>query len=146
MATLEVHNHQVEEVISEDLLDKLSHCGNLAMPLALENSTHDGGVLAGLDEVEISIVSDEVIAQVHLDFMDIAGATDVITFEHGEVVISAQTARENAVKYGSVFEKEMMLYVIHGLLHLAGHEDEDPEERELMEGIQVQILEQVWSE
>jgi ssRNA-specific RNase YbeY (16S rRNA maturation enzyme) len=37
-----------------------------------------------------------------------------------------------------------MLYIIHGLLHLAGHEDADPKERKVMEVIQVQILEQVW--
>ena len=145
MATLEVYNNQREEVISDDLLEKLSSCGNLALPLAIENPAHGGGVIADIEEVEISIVSDEVIAQVHQDFMGIAGATDVITFAHGEIVISAQTAREFAEKYENSFEKELMLYIIHGLLHLAGHEDADPHERKAMEEIQVRILEQVWS-
>ncbi|MFT5905376.1 MAG: putative rRNA maturation factor [Cryomorphaceae bacterium] len=144
MATLEVYNNQTEEVIPNDLLERFLRCGKLALPLAIEHPAHGGGVLADLDEVEISIVSDEVIAQVHQDFMDIPGATDVITFEHGEIVISAQTARAYAAHYENSFEKELMLYIIHGLLHLAGHEDADSEERELMEAIQVQILEQVW--
>jgi len=145
MASLEVYNHQTEEVVSDELLEKFSRGGNLALPLALQHPAHGGGVLAHLDEVEISIVSDEVIAQVHQDFMDIPGATDVITFEHGEIVISAQTAREYAAKYENSFEKELMLYIIHGLLHLAGHEDADAAERKVMEAIQTQILEQVWS-
>jgi len=89
-------------------------------------------------------VSDEVIAQVHVDFMDIPGATDVITFSHGEIVISAETARSYGEEYGNSFERELMLYIIHGLLHLAGHEDEDVLERENMEKIQTFILEQVW--
>ena len=146
MANLEVYNNQIEEDISDDLLDKLTHFGNLALPLALRHPANARGVLFALDEVEISIVSDEVIAQVHEDFMGIAGATDVITFEHGEIVISAETAREYGADFGNSFEKELMLYIIHGLLHLAGHEDADPEEREVMEGIQNKILAQIWSE
>jgi probable rRNA maturation factor len=144
MTTLEVYNNQTEEAISDDLLEKFLCCGNLALPLALQHPAHGGGVLADLDDVEISIVSDEVIAQVHQDFMGIPGATDVITFEHGEIVISAETARAYAACYENSFEKELMLYIIHGLLHLAGHEDADPKEREVMEVIQIQILEQVW--
>lgn len=144
IASLEVYNNQLEEVISDDLLEKFLRCGNEALPLALEYPAHGGGVLADLEEVEVSIVSDEVIAQVHEDFMDIPGATDVITFEHGEIVISAETAREYGTRYGNSFERELMLYIIHGLLHLAGHEDEDAEERAEMEKIQTRILEQVW--
>ncbi|MGJ8657043.1 MAG: rRNA maturation RNase YbeY [Akkermansiaceae bacterium] len=144
MATLEVYNHQNKEVISDELLDKFSRCGSLALPMALDHPAHGGGVLAELEEVEISIVSDEVIAQVHVDFMDIPGATDVITFAHGEIVISAETAREYGAAYGNSFERELMLYIIHGLLHLSGHEDADPNERAEMEKIQTRILEQVW--
>lgn len=144
MPLLEVYNNQEEEVISDELLGKLCRIGNQALPLALENSANGGGVLSELEEVEISIVSDEVIEQVHVDFMDISGATDVITFAHGEIVISAETARSYGKEYGNSFERELMLYIVHGLLHLAGHEDEDPQERVEMEKIQTEILEQVW--
>jgi len=146
MPLLEVYNNQVEEDISDCLLEKFSRLGNKALPLALENPANGGGVLAELEEVEISIVSDEVIAQVHVDFMDIPGATDVITFAHGEIVISAETARSYGSEYQNSFERELVLYIIHGLLHLAGHEDEDPAERAQMEKIQTAILEQVWEE
>jgi len=146
MPLLEVYNNQEVESISEALLEKLSCLGNVAVPLAMQNPSNGGGVLAELEEVEISIVSDEVIAQVHVDFMDIPGATDVITFSHGEIVISAETARSYGGEYGNSFERELMLYIIHGLLHLAGHEDEDVLERENMEKIQTFILEQVWED
>ena len=130
--------------ISDALLEKYRDLGNLVLPMALDSPANGGGVLSDLEEVEISIVSDEVIAQVHVDFMDIPGATDVITFAHGEIVISAETAQEYGAEFGNSFEKELMLYMIHGLLHLAGHEDADPEERRVMEEIQTRILEQVW--
>jgi probable rRNA maturation factor len=144
MATISVYNHQNEVKISDEWLERWLRIGNLALPLVLRHPAHDGGVLADLEEVEISIVSDEVIAQVHQDFMGIPGATDVITFAHGEIVISAETACTYAQEFGNSFEKELMLYIIHGLLHLAGHEDSIPQERVAMEAIQTQILELVW--
>ena len=144
MPLLEVYNNQEEEMIPDELLEKLCRIGNQALPLTLENPANGGGVLSELEEVEISIVSDEVIEQVHVDFMDIPGATDVITFAHGEIVISAETARSYGREYGNSFERELMLYIIHGLLHLTGHEDEDPQERVEMEKIQMEILERVW--
>ncbi len=141
---VEVYNHQQAEPVSDSLIDRFTHSANLALPLALKHPANGGGVLNNQLEVEISIVDDATIAQVHEDFMDIPGATDVITFAHGEIVISAETAKSYGAEYGNSFEKELMLYIIHGLLHLAGHEDEEPAERIKMEEIQFQILEQVW--
>lgn len=79
--------------------------------------------LARLAEVEVAIVSDRVIARVHRDFMGIPGPTDVITFAHGEIVMSAPTAQRYAHEYGHSTDQELALYTIHGLLHLNGSED-----------------------
>ncbi len=67
-----------------------------ALPLCLAAAGSGDKVLAGLDEVEINLVDDEVISRVHRDFMGLDGATDVITFHHGEVVISLDTAARQA--------------------------------------------------
>lgn len=153
---IEVYNHQLTESISDSLLEKLTHAATEVLPLALKYRIMGRGILSEDLEVEVSIVDDATISQVHNDFMDIAGATDVITFSHGsehggadslgEIVISAETARSYGAEYGQTFETELMLYIIHGILHLAGHEDEDPADREAMERIQFRILEQVWSD
>jgi probable rRNA maturation factor len=82
-----------------------------------------GTPLEALAEIEVSIVSDRAIADVHRRFMNIAGATDVITFEHGEIIISAETAARYAREYGQHLEHELGLYIIHGILHLNGHDD-----------------------
>ena len=144
LPSLEVYNNQDSIELSEVSIQRLCDAGNQALPLVLTYPANGGGVLSSLDEVEISIVDDALIAQVHVDFMGIEGATDVITFAHGEVVISVETAIEYAAEYGHSHERELMLYIIHGLLHLCGHEDAEPEERAAMEAIQFNLLEQVW--
>lgn len=79
--------------------------------------------LTQLAEVGVAIVSDRVIARVHRDFMGLPGPTDVITFAHGEIVMSAPTAQRYAREYGHSTDHELALYTIHGLLHLNGYED-----------------------
>jgi probable rRNA maturation factor len=101
-----------------------------------------GAPLEGLEEIEVSIVSDRAIAGVHRRFMDIAGPTDVITFEHGEIIISAQTASRYAAEYGQPLEHELGLYIIHGILHLNGHDDLEEPAASRMKEAQGEILRQ----
>ncbi len=96
--------------------------------------------LRTLDEVEVSIVSDRVIADVHERFMNIPGATDVITFEHGEIVMSAQTAQQYAACYGHCLDRELALYIVHGLLHLNGYEDATARAAARMHRLQEHLL------
>jgi len=114
-------------------------------PIALEMVlAHPPGpgypVLPELEEIEVTFVSDRTIAKVHRDFMNIPGATDVITFAHGEIIISTETARENAGLYGRSLDEELARYLVHGLLHLNGYEDETPEQATQMHRAQEEIL------
>jgi probable rRNA maturation factor len=72
--------------------------------------------------------------------MNEAGPTDVITFQHGEIFISADTAKRNARRFGNSLARELRLYVVHGLLHLRGFDDRDPAGARKMEGVQRKIL------
>lgn len=96
--------------------------------------------LAGLDEVEVTIVSDKAIARVHGEFFDDPSSTDVITFQHGEIVLGAGTIAGNALRYGHSPSDEAALCVIHGLLHLAGWDDLTPKEAKEMARKQEQIF------
>lgn len=82
-----------------------------------------GSLLPELEEINLVIVSDARMAAVHKTFLDIAGPTDVITFQHGEIVISAETAQRNAAEYQTSAEDEIRLYIVHGILHLMGFDD-----------------------
>jgi probable rRNA maturation factor len=74
-------------------------------------------------EILVVLVSDQKIAAIHQQFMGIEGATDVITFQHGEIVVSVETAARQAAEYGTDLLPELQLYIAHGLLHLAGYDD-----------------------
>ena len=91
------------------------------------------------DEVEVTIVSDKTIAQVHLDFMGLPEATDVITFHHGEIVASAETAQARGAELGHSVEAELGLYIVHGLLHLKGFDDTSAREAARMHRVQHRI-------
>lgn len=103
-----------------------------------------GSPLFSLEEVEVTLVNDAVIAAVHVEFMDIEGATDVITFDHGEILISTETAGVQGAENGNSIERETALYVVHGLLHLAGYADKTPADFKQMAQLQEQVLATVW--
>ena len=102
-------------------------------------------VLKKVALVEIAVVSDAVIARVHRQFMNVPGPTDVFTFEHGEIVVSADTARVQAAEQGHGVTEELALYIIHGLLHLNGWNDIEPRERAGMHRAQERIWRRVLS-
>lgn len=97
-------------------------------------------VLPGLSEISVRIVSDAEIARLHVEFMGIEGPTDVITFDHGDIVISAETAAANAQQYGKTLEEELGLCLLHGLLHLNGYTDKEKTEARRMGRLQERLL------
>ncbi len=122
-------------------LPKIREIARLAYTNCLKfPSTAAPDVLPELEEVTFMLTSDRQIAKLHGEFMGIPTATDVITFLHGDVVISVETAAANAEIYGTSLLREVLLYMIHGFLHLHGHDDKDPENAATMEKIQLEIL------
>jgi probable rRNA maturation factor len=100
-------------------------------------------LFGALDEIVATIVSDRRIAALHKQFMNIAGPTDVITFEHGEIVMSAEMAARQAKDHGSTTRDELRLYLVHGMLHLLGFDDTTPDAARVMEKTQQTIVERV---
>jgi probable rRNA maturation factor len=103
-------------------------------------SADDRFALRELEEVSIAIVADRRIAAIHLEFMDIPGPTDVITFEHGDIVISAETAQTHARHYAQPVNHEVALYIVHGLLHLNGFDDLEVRARRRMHAVQARVM------
>jgi probable rRNA maturation factor len=136
------------------------HPGQTDFPLArLEGDLRRalGGIIAspGADapvllgdcgEVEISLVDDPTIDRIHREFMGIEGATDVITFQHGEILVSLDTTARQAKEFGHSAYREALVCAIHGLLHLHGYDDTTPEARERMHARQEALAEMVCGE
>lgn len=101
-------------------------------------------VLGSLAEVEVTFISDAAIGRVHAEFMGDPAATDVITFRHGEVLISAETAAREAGSRGEPLGRELVRYLVHGLLHLNGHEDAQAEDAAAMWAVQEAVVRELW--
>jgi len=111
----------------------------LAAVLAISGSDEEV-LLDQFKLIEVSIVSDEAIAAVHGEFMDDPTPTDVITFHHGEILVSSDTASREAPAHGYTHKEELLLYIVHGLLHLNGYDDMTPPARDRMHRRQDEIL------
>ena len=140
-----IGNHQTLIAIPEAWLTALEEAAPQAAALALDHRADPDPPLAHLGAIEVALVDDATIDQVHRDFMDIEGPTDVITFHHGEIVIGAEVAERQAAEYDEPLAREILRYMIHGLLHLAGHEDGQSDERAVMEAAQETIVAQLWT-
>lgn len=99
---------------------------------------------AELTELSVSFVTDDEIAELHLRYMDEEGPTDVLSFPLGEVdedgvrilgdvVISPSAAERNNP---SDQVSELRLLLVHGILHLLGHDHEDDVDRIAMWALQ----------
>ena len=91
-------------------------------------------------EIGYMFVDDEKILEVNNEYLGHDYYTDVITFDYcegnvlnGDIVISLDTVRTNAEKFGKTYEDELFRVIIHGVLHLCGINDKGPGEREIME-------------
>lgn len=96
--------------------------------------------LRKLSEVFIWLISDPRMALLHRKFLGQSGPTDVLTFQHGEIFISAQTARRHARAFGNSLMCELKLYIVHGLLHLHGFDDRTTAEARKMTMAQEKVL------
>ena len=96
--------------------------------------------LPRLCEIFILLVSDRRMASLHRQFLNQTGPTDVLTFQHGEIFISVETARKHARTFGNSLARELRLYIVHGLLHLHGFDDRKRADARKMEKVQKRIL------
>jgi probable rRNA maturation factor len=96
--------------------------------------------LRKLHEVFVWLISDQRMAWLHRKFMNQAGPTDVLTFQHGEIFISVETAKKHARAFGNSLASELRLYIVHGLLHLHGFDDQTRAGARKMERAQAKIL------
>ncbi len=115
-------------------------------------------------EISVAVVDDAEMSRLHADFLQIEGPTDVLTFPLegdsleawagpidarrgsgrricGEVVIGGDMAVRVAGELGSPPSEEVILYLVHGLLHLCGYDDLDDLQRGQMRRREAELLE-----
>jgi probable rRNA maturation factor len=111
-------------------------------------------VLAGAGferPLSLVLVDDREMRELNRRFLDHDEPTDVLAFPFdpevdgigGEVVVSVETAAREATARRLPFERELLLYVAHGVLHLTGLEDHTPEGRKEMDRAATVILDRL---
>ncbi len=91
-------------------------------------------------EISIAIVDDPAMRELNRQYLEHDYETDVLSFLleesptslTGQLIVSADTAARLATELGVEMEHELLLYVIHGTLHLVGLDDTDPESEQEM--------------
>ena len=106
-----------------------------------------------LAELSLALVGDRRMSQLHQQFMNVPGPTDVLTFPldqdgqgnvvAGEVVVCVPEARRQAKARGIAVERELLLYALHGMLHLCGYDDRTDASFRTMHRTEDRILAQI---
>jgi probable rRNA maturation factor len=113
-----------------------------------------------LSELSVIVVDVDAMEQLHLQWMDLPGPTDVMSFPMdelrppakdddetpqgllGDVVLCPEVAARQAAAAPTrhTMDEELQLLTVHGVLHLLGYDHEEPEEKAEMFGLQSAIV------
>jgi probable rRNA maturation factor len=130
---VEVSNRQRRLTINTQLLTE-------AAALTLEFVGEANGQLS------IVLVDDAAIAKLNAKYHDVRGPTDVLSFNYGEgqgeLILSAQRAVIHAKRFRTTPARELILYLVHGILHLHGFDDLTAAKRRRMRAAERRVM--VW--
>jgi probable rRNA maturation factor len=108
--------------------------------------------LRAFGEVRVRVVADPEMAAAHQRWKGLPGPTDVLTFDlsdglnRGEeldvdILVCLDEARRHGVERGHTPERELLLYIVHGLLHCLGHDDHEESAAAAMHAMEDRVLE-----
>ena len=153
--TVDVRNRQRTHPVNLTLLGQLAneallfcHCRartptGLRVVAPRTTAGNPAGVTA-LQNLSIVLVSDTAMARFNQQYHATDGTTDVLSFDygagHGELIISVPRAVAQARQFRTTPSRELALYVVHGILHLQGHDDLTPGPRRRMRAAERRLL------
>lgn len=106
-------------------------------------------------DITIVLTDDRQMHELNRDFLGVDAPTDVLSFPAseedpetgtsylGDIIISIPRAAQQALTGGHPLEAEVQLLVVHGVLHLLGHDHAEAEEKALMWNEQAKVLERL---
>ena len=129
-----------DEKINSGLKRKLEIKSWLNSVLASENKR--------ADKISIILTSDENLREINKKYLSKNYYTDIITFDYsnessisGDLFISLERVEENAEKYGTEKNRELLRVIVHGILHLMGYGDANEDEKRNMRNMEDRFLE-----
>ncbi len=158
--------------ITLELTDATNRLTKAQLTWLAENCQRAALTLRCAGSLRVRVIDDAEMAKAHEEFAGVPGTTDVLTFdmtdpeEAGELVkpledlklldqqksqntvdtdimICLDEAIRQASQRGYDFPRELLLYVVHGLLHCLGHDDHEEEDAALMHRVEDVVLEAI---
>ena len=90
-------------------------------------------------EINYIFCDDEYLLEINQQYLDHDTLTDIISFDysvgnelHGDIFVSIERVRENAIEFEVTFDEELKRVLVHGVLHYCGYKDKTEEEELLM--------------
>lgn len=122
-------------IFYDELVFRLKRSGK-AKKIVREIITKENRIAGDLSFI---ITNDERLKEINIEFLEHDYYTDVITFNYnekdiinGEIYISLDRIKENALNYNVSLEAELLRVLIHGVLHLVGYDDNNEGKRSEM--------------
>ncbi len=118
--------------------ETVRNCDVQRLKKAIRSIAHDYGWTDG--DISIALIADAEIREVNNKHLSHDYETDVISFDltngddflEGEIIASVETADREASENGWQGDDELLLYIIHGMLHIVGLGDKKPKETKVM--------------
>ena len=92
-----------------------------------------------IGDINYIFCTDEYLHKLNVEFLNHDTLTDIISFDYtvgkiiqGDIYISIDRVRDNAIDYGVDFKDELLRVMIHGVLHFCGYKDKTPDESKVM--------------
>jgi probable rRNA maturation factor len=130
-ASVTVSNRQRRRKIDTRALAKIARC--------TLDLVHDPDSQLG-----IVLVDDATIAKLNEQYHATSGPTDVLSFDYGEgqgeLIISVECAVRQARHFHTTPARELVLYVVHGILHLHGYDDRTPNAKRRMRAAERRLI------
>ena len=131
-------------------LEVSARVGRAYVPFLKKHLPRAHRLMAGsisLRDLSIALVGDRTMSALHKTYMNIGGPTDVLTFSlesnEGEIVIDVDEARRRAKALAIDPRLEVLLYAIHGMLHLCGYDDRSDNGYRAMHRMEDKLLTQL---
>ena len=137
---IELYLNTERDWVSEELIERYCEALRALLPDLLAQPKGPDHVLSELPMVEIAVVDDEAIARVHAEFLNDPTETDAITFPYGEILVSCDTAARYAAEHSLNPQEELFRYMVHGLTHLHGYLDYEPQDRQALFDVQEPLV------
>lgn len=103
----------------------------------IKSTAEEYGKITG--DISYIFCSEEKILEINRQYLNHDYFTDIITFDYseknilsGDIFISPDTLKTNAIEFNVTFEEELLRIIIHGILHLCGQDDKTPESKRQM--------------